>query len=132
MLIQKNRVYADSDPELMDEAPDMDATDVDVAPEASELLFDSEDVARLLAEATDQPVEVTAEEDQVVFAVGDKELTAEPDGDEEVLEAVRKPFRNKRPVKASNRQRGRRIEASRKAAPAKAPKTIRVVPSLKK
>ena len=134
MLIQKKRVFAETDPDMIDEAPEMDEDegDVNVAPEASELLFETDDVAQLIAEVTGEPVDVTADEDQVVFAVGDEKFTVEPDGDEELLEAVRKPFKNKRPVKASANQRGRRIEASRKAEAAKAPKTIRKVPSTKK
>ena len=94
--------------------------EVMVAPEASELLFESEDVAELVAEVTGQPVEVTADGDEVVFAIGDgdeaEEFTVTAEGDEEVLEATRKPMRGKRPVAASRRMPARRpVAASRKA-----------------
>ena len=74
-----------------------------VEPEASDLLFEAEDVAELVAEITDEDVEVTADQDSVVFAVGDDEYTVEAEGDEEVLEAVRRPLRNKKAVKASRK-----------------------------
>lgn len=135
MFIQKNRILADTDPEAMDTDMGMDeapAGGVDVAPEASDLLFEAEDVAELIAEVTGEPVEVTAEEDTVVFAVGDEEFTVEAEGDEEVLEAVRKPLRGKRPVSASRRAAtGRRPVAASKRLPAKKSKTIRKLPSSK-
>ena len=74
-----------------------------VEPEASDLLFEAEDVAELVAEITGEDVEVTADEDSVVFAAGDDEYTVEAEGDEEVLEAVRRPLRNKKAVKASRK-----------------------------
>jgi len=89
MFIQKRKIMA------------ADEVDTNVAPEASDLLFEAEDVAELVAEVTGQPVEVTADENEVVFAVGEDEFTVTAEGDEEVLEAVRKPLRNKSNVKAS-------------------------------
>lgn len=82
-----------------------------VEPEASDLLFEAEDVAELVAEITGENVEVTADEDSVVFAVGDDEYTVEAEGDEEVLEAVRRPLRNKKAVKASRKP----VQATRQA-----------------
>lgn len=131
MLIGKKRVFADTEYDETEEVMDTEPTGgVDVAPEASDLLFEAEDVAELIAEVTGDPVEVTAEDDAVVFAVGDEEFTVEAEGDEEVLESVRRPLRNKRPVSASRRPTGRRpISASR--TPAKTGKTIRKLPKLK-
>lgn len=82
-----------------------------VEPEASDLLFEAEDVAELVAEITGENVEVTADEDSVVFAVGDDEYTVEAEGDEEVLEAVRRPLKNKKAVKASRKP----VQATRQA-----------------
>lgn len=141
MFIGKKRILADTDPEMMDDSMDMDegaegaAGGVDVAPEASDLLFEAEDVAELLAEVTGEPVEVTADQDTVVFAVGDEEFTVEAEGDEEVLESVRKPLRGKRPVSASRKSAAskRPVAASRRVPPrpAKTGKTIRKLPSSK-
>lgn len=82
-----------------------------VEPEASDLLFEAEDVAELVAEITGEDVEVTADEDSVVFAVGGDEYTVEAEGDEEVLEAVRRPLKNKKAVKASRKP----VQATRQA-----------------
>lgn len=109
------RIYAEDEMEIEDvEAPA--EGDVSVAPEATDLLFEAEDVAELLAEVTGEAVEVTADEDQVVFAVGEEEYTAIAEGDEEVLEATRKSFRGKRRVSASRRVAGRKapVAASRR------------------
>lgn len=76
---------------------------VDVAPEASDLLFEAEDVAQLVAEVTGKDVAVTAEDDVVTFEVGDDQFVVEADGDEEILESTKRPFRGKRPVKASRK-----------------------------
>ena len=78
---------------------------VDVAPEATELVFETEDVAQLVAEVTGEDVEVEADEDSVVFTVGDFDYTVEPEGDEEILEASTKVLRGKRPVRAASRAR---------------------------
>ena len=82
-----------------------------VEPEASDLLFEAEDVAELVAEITGEDVEVTADEGSVVFAVGEDEYTVEAEGDEEVLEAVRRPLKNKKAVKASRKP----VQATRQA-----------------
>lgn len=95
----------------------------DVAPEATDLLFEAEDVAELVAEVTGEAVEVTAEDDQVTFSVGEDEYTVEAEGNEEILESVRRPMRGKRTVAASTR---------RNAASARAGRTVRKVPSSRK
>lgn len=114
MFIQKRKVVAGSE--------------VDVAPEATDLLFEAEDVAELVAEVTGEVVEVTADEDEVVFAVGEgenaEEYTVTAEGDEEVLECVRKNVRGKRAVAASTK-RNKRVAAS-------AGRVIRKVPSSRK
>lgn len=107
MFIQKRRIVANEE------------VDTQVAPEATDLLFEAEDVAELVAEVTGQAVEVTAEENQVTFAIGEDEYVVEAEGDEEILEASRRTFRGKRTVAASTNRTA-------------APKTIRKVPSSQK
>lgn len=88
--------------------------EVEVAPEATDLLFEADDVAELVAEVTEQEVSVeTTDEGEVEFTVGEDEVfTVTPEGDEEVLEAVRVPFKNKKSVKAS-RDAKKSVKASR-------------------
>lgn len=95
----------------------------DVAPEATELLFDATDVAELIAEVTGEDVVVTAEdgEEAVTFEVAGEEFTVEPEGTEEVLEASTRFMRGKKPVSASSR---------RQAAPP-AGRTVKKVPGRK-
>ena len=97
MMIQKKRRRAIRANEEMMEG------EVMVAPEATDLLFEAEDVAELVAEVTGQDVEVVADEDTVVFTVGEDEFTVEAEGDEEILESVRKNIRGKKPVAASKK-----------------------------
>lgn len=75
--------------------------DVMVSEEATDILFEAEDVAQLVAEVTGEDVEVAADEDQVVFTVGEDEYTVEPEGDEEILES--RGTAGRKPVKASKR-----------------------------
>lgn len=77
-----------------------------VAPEASELLFEANDVAQLVAEVTGEPVDVTADEETVTFEVGDDSYTVEAEGNEEVLESRRIPAGRRR-VAASTQSRRR-------------------------
>lgn len=130
MYIQKKRIVAEDEIELKEEEfvdepaeepaeePDAEEPRVD-AEEIADLLFEAEDVAELLAEVTGQPVEATADEDEVVFAIGEgdaaEEFTITAEGDEEVLESVRRVFRGKRNVQAT------RKVAPAKSAPVKAP-----------
>lgn len=90
----------------IDVADDVDFDDADFedAPvEESEILFEAEDVAEVLAEATGEPVDYTVDDEttEVTFTVGENEITVTPEGDEEVVEE-------------STRVRGRKIAASRK------------------
>ena len=81
--------------------------DVDVAPEATDLLFEAEDVAQLVAEVTGEEVAVEAEGDVVEFTVGEDDVyVVEAEGDEEILESVNlaKGRRNKA-VRASRKVR---------------------------
>lgn len=75
--------------------------ETDVAPEASELLFEAEDVAELVAEVTGEPVEVTADGDSVTFDVGEDSYTVEAEGSEEMVESCTRPAKKARPVSAS-------------------------------
>lgn len=97
MFIQKskNRVLADTE----------------VAPEATDLLFETSDVAELLAEVTGEEVEATADEtgDAVTFSIGEDAYTVEAEGDEEVLEASTKVLRNKKTVAASTKASKSRV-----------------------
>ena len=113
--------------------------DVEIAPEATDLLFEAEDVAELVAEVTGDVVEVTADGDTVVFAIGEgedaTEFTVTAEGDEEVLESCRRVFDRKRPVSASRRPAPRRSVAASQEAPVKGrrtARTIRKVPTSKK
>lgn len=94
--------------EEIDEEVVEDVADVAVAPEASDLLFEAEDVAELLAEVTGQNVAVTAEEDQVTFEVGEDEYVVEAEEDVETLASTKKPLQNKKAVKASRKVAPRR------------------------
>lgn len=109
--------------------------EVNVAPEATDLLFEAEDVAELVAEVTGEVVDVTADGDNVVFAIGEgenaEEFTVTAEGDEEILEASRRNFAGKRRVAASRKAAPRRrVAASTQAK--RAAKTVRKVPSSKR
>lgn len=87
-----------------------DEADVSVDAGATDLLFETQDVADLISNVTGEDVEVTVEddvEDGVTFAVGNDEYTVTPDGDEEILESTR-VRRNKRSVRANRRPASRR------------------------
>lgn len=122
MYIQRKRIVAE---EEVNTAP---AATAEVDPEATDLLFEAEDVAELVAEVTGEEVEVTVEDDAVIFAVGDDEFTVEPEGDEEILEAVRLP--RKKAVAASTRKPATRKPAAKKQ-PVKSSRTIRKAPASK-
>lgn len=82
--------------EMIDDSEIMDK-------DTSELLFEATDVADLLAEISGEDVEMDMDDDVVVFTIGEDEYTIEPEGDEEVLESVRRPMRRMRSVKAGSR-----------------------------
>lgn len=81
-----------------------------VEPEATDLLFEAEDVAEFVVEVTGEEVEVAIDDeaDTVVFTVGEEEFTVEPEGDEEIVESATKRTSGKRAVKASKRIPARR------------------------
>ncbi len=115
MVIHRKRstkaIKADDELDVEDELPEVEDIDVEVSPEATELLFETEDVAQLLAEVTQQPVDVDTADDgeSVEFTVGKDVYTVESEGDEEVLESVRKPFKRKKAIKSS-RQMSKNIK----------------------
>lgn len=122
-----SKVRADEDinidEQIVDEAPVDDVPEeggeATVAPEATDMLFEAEDVAELVAEVTGEEVtvEVDDADDSVIFTVGKEEFTIEPEGDEEILEASRKQLRGKASVKASVKAPARKaVRASRKAS----------------
>jgi hypothetical protein len=87
---------------------DKDVTNINIADEATDLLFEAEDVAELLAEVSGEDVAVTADEDAVTFEVGDDVYTVEAEGDEEILESTRVNRAGRKPVRASRRVTHRR------------------------
>lgn len=102
-------VKADEEIEEVEEtAPE--APEAEVAPEATELLFETEDVAQLLAEVTDEDVTVDVDDDtdEIVFTVADEEYTVAPDGEEELLEASTRIMGKKR-VSAASKLRKRPV-----------------------
>jgi hypothetical protein len=131
--LRRRAIKADVDFEdvPVDEEPidDMPAEDIDLPAEgdgeaevtvddaATELLFEAEDVAELVSEVTGLPVDVTVDEDEVVFAVGDDEYTVTPEGDEEIVEQSTRMRKSARRVAASRRMArpARKVSASRRA-----------------
>jgi uncharacterized protein (AIM24 family) len=99
--------------------------DVSVDPEATELVFETEDVAELVAEVTGEDVEVVADDESVTFTVGDTDYTVEADGQEEILEASSRALKGKKVVKASRNAAGRRPVSS--ATRRSAGRTVRKV-----
>lgn len=87
----------------------------DVPAEDSELLFEVEDVAEVLAEATGEPVDYTVDDEttEVTFTVGEDEITVTPEGDEEVVEESTR-VRGRRIAAARRMQRARKVAASRR------------------
>ena len=127
MFVKKRRIVAEAEIDPQMDAPvedvDMPAQDgageVTVDDEATDLLFETDDVAQLVAEVTGEDVQVTTdpETDSVVFGIGQDEFTVTPEGDEEILEARRMP--KKPAVKASTRTKTfspsrKSVNASRK------------------
>lgn len=89
--------------------------DTDIAPEATDLLFEVEEVAELLAEVTGEDVEVEADGDAVSFTVAEEVFECQAEGNEEVVESSTRI--NKRRVSASTvRRPARRVAASKKIA----------------
>lgn len=105
--------------------------EVIVDPEATDLLFEAEDVAELLAEVTGETVEVEVTDDAVEFAIGEDVYTVEAEGDEEVLEAAtKKVLKGKRTIAANTKRRPAAQPQKRQVAAST--KTVRRVPSRRK
>ena len=82
--------------------------DTDIAPEATDLLFEVEDVAQVLAEVTGEDVNVTADENTVEFEIAGETYTCEAEGDEEIVESsTRMPKRTTKVSASSKRPAGR-------------------------
>mgnify|MGYP003305232799 CR=1 FL=1 len=96
---------------------DIEEDEITVDEAATELLFEAEDVAELIAEVTGEPVDVTVDDSEVVFAVGDDEFTVTPEGDEEIVEQSTRIRKSEKSVRANRSVRpARRVAASRKVA----------------
>lgn len=78
--------------------------DTDVAEEAVDLLFEAPDVAELLADVSGEDVEVTAENESVVFDVGGETYTCEAEPNDEVVESSTRILPQKRRIAASTRK----------------------------
>ena len=92
--------------------------DIEIDPSATELVFETEDVAQLIAEITEEEVAVEADENAVIFTVGDADYTVEPEGDEAILEATKKVLKGKKAISASTKatRKPARKPAARRAA----------------
>ena len=122
--------------EVVEEVVDGEG-EVVVDPEATDLLFEAEDVAELVAEITGEAVEVSVTDDEVEFAIGEDVYTVEAEGNEEILEAAsKKVLRGKRTVAASTKRQApaRRKPAAKPVAAstqARASRPVRKVPTRK-
>ena len=119
MFIQKKTKRVMAGEEVME--PNMEGEAVEevvdgegevvVDPAATDLLFEAEDVAELVAEITGEAVEVSVTDDAVEFAIGEDVYTVEAEGDEEILEAAsKKVLRGKRTVAASTKRQAPAID----------------------
>lgn len=75
--------------------------ETEIAPEASELIFEVEDVAELVAEITGEDVDVTADENEVTFEVAGETFTCSAEEDIEEVESSTRPKRSMKRVAAS-------------------------------
>lgn len=102
--------FEDVEEDFADELPEVPA-------EESELLFEVEDVAEVLAEVTGEPVDYTVDDEttEVTFTVGEDEITVTPEGDEEVVEeSTRVRGRKIAAARRMRRQAARKVSASRR------------------
>lgn len=98
----------------IDDIDDMgDMGEISIAPEATDLLFEAEDVAELLAEVTGSPVDVSADGSVVSFDIGDETYTVEAEGDEEIVESSTCIMSSKRIVAPSKTIKRGSIAAGR-------------------
>lgn len=107
MAARRRSIRASEEDEVVED--EVAVGDVNVAPEASDLLFEAEDVAQLVSEVTGEEVTVTADENEVKFEVGEDEFVVTAEGDEELLEASTRVAKGKRSVKAATAARQRRV-----------------------
>lgn len=117
MFIHKRKITAAEEVEEEIKEEVVEEEEVEVAPEAEDILFEAEDVAELLAEVTDEVVEVNVDGDDVIFSVGEDEFTVTPDEDAEYVESSKKVA-------------GKKVSANRKIekkAPVKSSKTVRKI-----
>lgn len=110
MFVQKRNITASEEAEV----------EVEVKPEATDLLFEAEDVAELLAEVTEQPVDVSVDGEDIIFSVGEDEFVVTPEGDEELVESSVKTL--KKPVAANRKVAKKAPVAASKQAPVAASK----------
>lgn len=105
---------------MAEEVEVADVTEVEVAPEVEGVLFEASEVAELIAEVVEKPVEVNvdAESDTVVFTVEDTEYTV--DTAEAELVATRK-YVNRKKISANRNAMARKAMAKR---PVSASKTV--------
>ena len=98
----------------IDDMGDMgDMGEISIEPEATDLLFEAEDVAELLAEVTGSPVDVSADGSVVSFDIGDETYTIEAEGDEEIVESSTRIMSSKRIVAPSKTIKRGSIAAGR-------------------
>lgn len=134
MYIRSSKLKRNNGRRIVAEEEVQTAPAAEIAPEATELVFETEDVAELVAEITGEDVEVTADENEVTFTVGDTDFTVEAEGGEEVLEASTS-VRRRNAIRANNtRANARRpVAASRNTEvrrnPARNPRVIRKSPN---
>ena len=107
----------------VDDIPAEEA-EVTVDEEASELLFEAEDVAELVSEVSGLPVDDTVDEYDVTFTVGDDVFTVTPEGDEEIVEQSTRVRKSASEVAASRSvaRPARKVAASRKVSAARRPR----------
>ena len=96
--------------------------ETNIEQEATDLLFEVEDVAQLVAEITGEDVDVTADENEVTFEVAGESYTCEAEGDEEVVEMSVRAKKSMRKLTAS---RNRKVTASRNMARKPVGKTVK-------
>ena len=98
----------------IDDMGDMgDMGEISIEPEATDLLFEAEDVAELLAAVTGSPVDVSADGSVVSFDIGDETYTIEAEGDEEIVESSTRIMSSKRIVAPSKTIKRGSIAAGR-------------------
>lgn len=87
--------------------------ETEIAKEATDLLFEVEDVAQLIAEVTGEDVNVAAEDDVVTFDVAGESYTCEAEEDTEVVESASRAKKFARKVAASKTIGKRSVSAGK-------------------